>query len=272
VMKKLVNGFQMAYAERGAGHPLLFVHGYPLNHLIWEPQLNNLGDLVHMIAPDLRGHGESDPVPGPYSMELLADDLAALLDALEIRQKVIVCGLSMGGYVALAFWRKYADRMRALILTATRAAPDTPEGKAARDQAAEAARLNGIETVIEGLLPRMFAPASLEENPALVEQVGGIMRRTSIAGVLGDLAGMRDRPDSRPDLPHINLPVLILHGQDDQIVPVHEAREMRAALPDGRLQLIPRAGHLLNMEHRGLFNTAIRSFVSTISSQERGDE
>jgi len=270
-MRTAVNGFQMAYSASGAGHPILFVHGYPLNRQIWKPQSDNLADFVYMIAPDLRGHGDSEPVPGPYSMDLLAEDLNALLDVLEIRQKVILCGLSMGGYVALAFWRKYANRLRALILTATRAAPDSPEAQADRDQAAAAVRKGGSELVIAGMLPRLLAPETLRKNPALGEQIGAIMRSTSQAGILGDLAGMRDRLDSRPDLPNIDLPTLVLHGQEDQIVPIQEARDMYAALPNARLHLIPRAGHLLNMEQPALFNAAIRSFITSNVSFEKED-
>lgn len=264
-MYRSVNGFQMAYSAGGAGQPMLFVHGYPLNRQIWTPQLDNLADSGYIIAPDLRGHGESDPVPGPYSMDLLADDLNALLDRLEVRKKVILCGLSMGGYVALAFWRKYASRLKALILTATRAAPDSPEAQVARDQAAATVRQSGIEPIVVSMLPRLLAPETLRNNPALAKQLGAIMRSTSSAGVLGDLAGMRDRPDSRPDLKNIELPTLILHGQEDQIVPVQEAQEMFAALPNSRLRLIPHAGHLPNLEQPARFNAAIREFITNFN-------
>lgn len=263
-MQKQINSLQMAYSDEGTGHPMLFIHGYPLSRKIWEPQFNNLSDFVRLIAPDLRGHGESENIPGPYTMELLAEDLAALLDALEIRTKIVLCGLSMGGYVALAFQRKYGDRIAAMVLTATRAAPDSAEGKAARDQAAESAKKSGIEPIIEGLLPKLLAPESYKDDPALVERLGEIMRATSLEGVLGALEGMKVRPDARPDLEKFEFPTLILHGQEDQIIPIQEAKDMQAALPRGRLQLIPRAGHLLNMEQPALFNAAIRSFLSSV--------
>jgi pimeloyl-ACP methyl ester carboxylesterase len=263
-MHKQINGFKMAYSDEGDGHPMLFIHGYPLNRKMWEPQINNLPDFVRLIAPDLRGHGESESIPGPYSMDLLADDLAALLDDLEIRSQVVICGLSMGGYVALAFQRKYADRIAAMVLTATRAAPDSAEGKLARDKSAETARKNGVEAIIAGMLPKLLASENYENEPALVERLGEIMRLTSLEGVLGALEGMKERPDSRPDLERFAFPTLILHGQEDQIIPIQEAKEMQASLPDGRLQLIPRAGHLLNMEQPALFNAAIRSFLSSV--------
>lgn len=266
-MKRLINGFSMAYTDQGQGKPLLLVHGYPLNRQMWAPQILGLSRVARVIAPDLRGHGDSEAVPGPYSMELFADDLAALLDSLEIQQKVICCGLSMGGYAVFAFQRKYPERIAALILTATRAADDTPQARAARDQAAELARRNQLDQIFEGMLPKLLSEGNYHENPELVEQVRSIMRNTSQEGVLGDLAGLKDRPDSRPSLPDIKVPTLILHGADDRIVPVTEAKEMLVSIPNSQLQIIPAAGHLLNLEQPEIFNRAVIGFLSTLESQ-----
>ena len=135
-----LNDFSMAYTDLGEGTPILFVHGFPLNRKLWIPQTEGLRQDVRIIAPDLRSHGESQTVPGPYSMDLFADDLNDFLEAVGINQPVVLCGLSMGGYVAFAFYQKYAYRLTGLILVTTRATADSPEAKAGRDQAVLLAR------------------------------------------------------------------------------------------------------------------------------------
>jgi 3-oxoadipate enol-lactonase len=261
-MELVVNNFSMNFSELGKGLPVLLIHGYPLSQQIWEPQLEGLSDRFKIITPDLRGHGKSQAVPGPYSMEMLADDLAALLDALEIHQKVVVCGLSMGGYVAMAFYRKHAARMKALILTATRAADDTPQARLGRDATAETARIQGIAPIVETMLPKMFAPGTLLANENLVSQVRSIMMSISLEGLLGDLAGMRDRLDSRPMLNGIGIPTLVVHGREDQIIPTQEAVDMQKSIPGAQLELIPDSGHLVNMEQPNEFNDVVRKFLS----------
>jgi 3-oxoadipate enol-lactonase len=264
-MELVVNNFSMNFSERGKGMPVLLIHGYPLSQRIWEPQLEGLSDHFKIITPDLRGHGGSQAVPGPYSMEIFADDLAALLDALEINQKVVVCGLSMGGYVAMAFYRKYAARMKALILTATRAADDTPQARAGRDATAEIARAGGIAPVVEGMLPKMFAPGTLLANQHLVDQVKSIMMSISLEGVLGDLQGMKDRLDSRPMLNGMDIPTLVVHGVEDQIIPTQEAVDMHNSIPGAQLELIPESGHLVNLERPNEFNEVVQKFLSGLN-------
>jgi pimeloyl-ACP methyl ester carboxylesterase len=258
----------MAFEDNGNGIPLLLIHGYPLNRILWAPQLHGLADVARVLAPDLRGHGDSQVMPGVYWMELLAGDLNAFLDALEITDPVVICGLSMGGYIALAFHRKYASRMAGLILTATRAGADSPEGKAGRDQAAQTAQEKGLSAIADAMLPKMLSPKTYEQRPELVNRVRTIMEDNSLEAILGDLEGMKERPDSTPALQEIHLPTLILHGADDQIIPVKEAEAMRDAIPNARLQLIPDAGHLLNLEQPDLFNQAVRSFLQSIQSRK----
>jgi pimeloyl-ACP methyl ester carboxylesterase len=254
----------MAYTDRGNGLPIVFIHGYPLNRYLWEPQTEALSDTMRVLAPDLRGHGESQAVPGPYSMGMFANDLNAFLDALQINQPVVVCGLSMGGYVTFEFHRKYAHRMAGLILTATRATADSPEGRAARDQAAQTAQQQGIPAIIDGMLAKLVSPTTYQERPELLKRIRQIMLKTSLDGVLGALMGMKTRPDSTATLRQIELPALIIHGADDQIVPLKEAQAMQAAIPDARLEVIPKAGHLLNLEQPDLFNPIVREFITAI--------
>lgn len=253
--------YAMAYTDNGRGLPVLFVHGYPLNRQLWAPQVDGLSSAARIIAPDLRGHGESPPIPGPYPMELLADDLAAFLDALQISAPIVLCGLSMGGYVSFAFYRKYPQRLAGLILAATRAAADSPEGRQNRDHAAEKARQEGVRAVADGMLPKLLSPQTLDSRPELVEQVRNIMYGTSLEGMLGDLMGMKQRPDSTPLLAEIACPTLVIAGADDQVIPVTEAENMYAAIPNARLQILPHAGHLLNLEQPEAFNAIVDEFL-----------
>jgi len=260
--------FSIAYSDSGQGFPLLFVHGYPLNRRMWEPQLQGLADIAHVLAPDLRGHGESEVVPGPYSVDLFADDLAAFLDALGIRQKIVLCGLSMGGYIAFAFYRKYAARLAGLILTATRAASDTPQARLARDQSAELARQQGVDAIVDAMLPKLLAPITSQTRPELVEQVRQIMATTSLEALLGDLVALKERPDSTPTLAEIQIPTLLLPGAQDQIIPLQEAQAMHAAIRGSVLEVIPQAGHLPNLENPAAFNAAVHLFLNHLKPTE----
>jgi pimeloyl-ACP methyl ester carboxylesterase len=255
--------FTAAYEERGSGLPLLFIHGFPLNRQMWEPQIEVFSTLARVVAPDLRGHGESEALPGPYAMDSLADDCHALLEALGVQAPAVVGGLSMGGYVALAYYRRYPAQVAGLVLAATRAGADTPEGRANRDKLVALAQEGGPQAVVAAMLPKMMAPQTYEQNPPLVDRVREMMEKTSLEGAIGALLGMKDRPDSTPMLTEIKVPALILHGSDDQLIPFPEAEAMHEAIPDSHLRLLPDAGHLLNLEQPALFNQALRSFLDS---------
>lgn len=260
-MKSQMNGWLIAYDTAGEGIPLLLIHGYPLSRKIWEPQVSGLASYAHIIAPDLRGHGDSDAVPGPYSVDMLAEDCINLLDNLGVTRPIVVCGLSMGGYIALAFLRKFPERMAGLILTATRASADSPEGKVNREKAIEIAETLGATAIAESMLPKMFSPATYEKQPRLVHQLQGIMAHTSVEGIVGDLHAMKERPDSNALLTSIAKPVLIIHGNDDQLIDVSEAQRMHQATPASELVIIEQAGHLLNLEQPSAFNLAVGQFI-----------
>jgi pimeloyl-ACP methyl ester carboxylesterase len=228
---------------------------------MWQPQLEALAQDAHLIAPDLRGHGDSTPTEGVYSMELLAEDVAKLLDYLKIRQKIVLCGLSMGGYVSFAFAKKFPDRLAALILTATRAAADTEEAKINRQRSMRVVEEEGIQPIIEAMLPKLLSAETCQSRPDLVQIVRQMMQRTTRQAILGDLRGMMEREDSRPFLPLINVPTLILHGLDDPLIPIAEAEAMQKAIPKSRLVLLEHAAHLPNLEASDHFNQAIREFI-----------
>lgn len=262
-----INGFNMEYTDQGADIPLLLIHGYPLNRSIWEPQLNGFGRQVRVIAPDLRGFGGSDPVRGDYTMDLLAADCKELLDHLGLKGRVFVGGLSMGGYVALAFYRQFRERVAGLILASTKAGADNEEGKAGRNKAIQTAMLSGAPAIAESMLPKMLAPASYDAQPELVQQVREIMNTASVEGITGALAGMRDRPDSTPLLAEMDIPVLILHGQEDQIIPASVAEATHKSISNAQLHVIAGAGHLVNMEQPLQFNEAALAWLVTQSRE-----
>lgn len=263
-MNVMLNGFSLACTDAGQGLPLVLVHGYPLNRQMWQPQVKELSGQTRVLAPDLRGHGDSPVIQGPHSMDLFADDLNALLDGLGIQEKIILCGLSMGGYVTFAFFRKYAHRLRGLILTATRAAPDSEQALAARDQAIQTAVEKGVNPIFESMAPKLLSPQTASKLPAMLDLAMTVMRRTPPSTVVKDLQALKARQDSRPTLPRINLPTLIIHGEDDQIVPIQEAREMQAQIPGSRLAAVPAAGHLLNLEQPQIFNRAVQEFLDEL--------
>jgi 3-oxoadipate enol-lactonase len=260
-MRIQMDGWQISYDTAGEGVPLLFIHGYPLSRKIWEPQTHSLAPYARVILPDLRGHGDSDAVPGPYDVDLLAEDCANLLNILGVHQPIVVCGLSMGGYIALAFYRKFPERVAGLILAATRAADDTEVGKANRETAIGLAQSSGAIAIADSMLPKMFAPTTYKEKPEMVERIHGLMAGTSTEGIVGALQAMKNRPNSNPMLNGINKPVLIIHGKEDQLIPALEARSMQEAIPGAELVIIEQAGHLLNLEQPAAFNLAVRQFL-----------
>lgn len=257
----------VAYDQRGSGPPLLLLHGYTLSRRLWQPQLELLADAAQVIAPDLRGFGETDAPAGPYTIDQYADDAAGLLHSLGISQPVVVAGLSMGGYVALAFWRRHAARVAGLILAATRAGADSPAGRQARDQAAALAQDSqggGSAAIIDGILPKMLAPRAYQGDPALVAMARGIMTGAPVTGIVAALMAMRDRPDATETLSAITRPVLVIHGLDDQLIPPAEAEAMHQRLPNARLALVPNAGHLVNLEQPLTFNAEVRNFLQAL--------
>ncbi len=258
-----VNGVSLAVEVRGDGPAILFVHGYPFDRTIWREQIEAL-DGYRRIAPDLRGMGESDAPDLGYGMGIYADDLAALLDTLGV-DDVVLCGLSMGGYVIFEFLRRWRSRVRALILFDTRAEADGAEARRARDAAAAMARESGAAAVAEAMLPKVLSPATLESAPESVERIRGIMAATPVAGMIGALAAMRDRHDSTGLLPTLaGLPTLVIVGEDDTLTPPDGARRMATAVPGARLVVIPGAAHVPPVEKPLETTAAILDFLRVV--------
>ncbi len=260
----LVNGISLAYRDEGSGPVLLLIHGFPLTHAMWNLQIEEFKRSYHIIAPDLRGFGQSGGgnLEQFGTVDQYADDLAALLDTPGLSgQKVIVMGLSMGGYVAFAFWRRYARRVRALILCDTRSGPDTEEGKQDRYKLIEQVRQRGASPAAETMVPKLFAPETYNTRPDLVGEMAGLIERNNPAGIVYAAGALAARPDSTPDLKHITVPCLVVVGQHDALTPVERSREIVQELPDWQLSIVPHAGHMPNLENPAFFNQAVETFL-----------
>jgi pimeloyl-ACP methyl ester carboxylesterase len=197
-------------------------------------------------------------------MDLLAEDCYRLLNDLNITPPIIVCGLSMGGYVTMALYRKYPSLFRGMILTSTRSGSDSPEGKANRDVGVKNVRELGVPFIADSMLPKMVSPVTFNSNQPLINTIRAIMLDTSVNGVVGALQGMRDRPDSTLLLSQVKCPALIIHGADDQLIPIKDAEMLDIQIPNSRLVIIPEAGHLLNLEQPELFNQAVSKFILSL--------
>jgi 3-oxoadipate enol-lactonase len=241
MLKANVNGSSIAYERRGQGMPLVLLHGYPLDHTIWEPLLPMLEKEFDLILPDLRGFGESDVSEANPSMGDYAADVAGLLDRLDI-EKAAVTGHSMGGYVALAFAHAYPRRVLGLGLVSSQALADPPERKAARYQEAEHVLAHGVKDVAEGM------SAKLTADPRLQARLKELVLHQLPAGLVGALRAMVERPDSTPFLPVFDFPVSIVHGLADALIPIERARAVRVAVKKGYLVEIEGAGHMPMLE------------------------
>jgi 3-oxoadipate enol-lactonase len=263
VQRLMVHGVNLAVEVRGEGPAILFIHGYPLDRTIWRDQLSAL-EGYRRIAPDLRGMGQSDAPDLGYSMAIYAADLAALLDALAV-DEVIVCGHSMGGYIAFEFLRSWRARVRGLILIDTRADADSPEGRRARDGAAATARERGAGAIADSMLPKMLAPATLADQPEVAKRVRALMAATPVAGMVGALAAMRDRAESETLLPALaQIPTLVIAGQADGLTPPDQARAMSELIAGSRLAIIPGAGHLPSVEQPAATTRSLREFLDSL--------
>jgi pimeloyl-ACP methyl ester carboxylesterase len=282
-MKSLiVGGTEFWYVDRGSGLPLVLVHGFPLDHAMWTEQIDALAGpspaepsagkisspspAIRVLAPDLRGFGRSPlgTTGDAVTMDQFADDLAAWLDALAIREPVVVCGLSMGGYIAFQFWRKFAARLRGLILCDTKAAADTREGAAGRRATAERVLREGPAPLAEAMLPKILAESTRQQCPHLVEQLRNVIAAGNPQGIAAAARGMAERPDMTAALGQIRCPTLVIAGQQDVLSPPAEMRGLAGAIPGAKFVEIPAAGHMSPLENPVAVSMAIREFLATV--------
>src|SRR5690606_37993891 len=263
IMQAQVGDIRMHWREVGAGDVVLFVHGFPFDSGMWAEQLDRIPRRFRLIAPDLRGFGSSTRGEAPVSMDRFADDLVGLLDHLGI-DRTVVCGLSMGGYVAFALWRRHPDRIRALVLCATRAGADTEEARRARFELAGRVREGGSRVAADEQVPRLLSERTFRDRPEVADRVREMIESTDRATIVAALEAMAARPDSTPLLAGISVPTLVVAGGDDRVVKAEEMRRMADAIPEARFQTIPEAGHLPPLECPAEFNLALVHFLEAI--------
>jgi pimeloyl-ACP methyl ester carboxylesterase len=256
-----IGEIDLSVVDRGSGKPVLFAHGFPLDHSMWQAQIDDLANDYRVIAPDLRGFGKSSATDGTAGMDLMADDLAALLDALAVREPVVFCGLSMGGYVAWQFALRHRALLAKLILCDTRAIADSPEAAAGRLKTAERVLAEGPGVVANAMLEKLFDPATAIRQPALVEETRQVMLRTSPTGIAAALRGMAARPDVSSRLAEFDLPALLLCGEHDAISPPAEMQGIAQRLPQATFVEIKGAGHMAPLEQPAAVNAAVRQFI-----------
>jgi pimeloyl-ACP methyl ester carboxylesterase len=253
-----------SFDDLGEGPAVVLLHAFPLARSMWRRQVEALQNSYRVITPDLRGFGDSAGFGGAPSVEQMADDVAALLDGLKVPGPVVLGGLSMGGYVALAFARRHARRLRALVLADTKSEADDAEGRANRDKLIAFARNNTARAVIDQLMPKLVSPETVQRRPEVVEEVRSIASAQVAAGIVAALKALRDRPDATPALGAIAVPTLVIVGRDDALTPPARAEELASRIRGARRVVIDGAGHLSNLEQPDRFNAALRSFLQTL--------
>lgn len=261
----LVNEVEISYFQTGEDDalPLIFIHGFPFNKLMWTNQLEALKDKYRSIAYDVRGHGQSQAGEKDFSMDLFGDDLLAFLDALQIK-KAVVCGLSMGGYIALNAIQKQPDRFAGLLLVDTQCGADTPEGKEKRMKTIAFIKKNGLEVYAEESLKNLFATASFQSHKQEVQFIHQTILNTPAEVICRTLQALADRKESCSHLPKIKTPVCVIVGSEDKITPPAVAQKMADAINDSKLIVITKAGHLTNLEEPEEFNKVVLEFVNHI--------
>ena len=276
-----LNGVHIGFDDTGTGLPVLFIHGFPHDRSLWDDQCSALSTHVRCIAPDLRGFGEStaiasatgeSPVAGsvtsePVSIDQYADDLALLLVHLDVKQAV-VCGLSMGGYVAMAMWRRHPDLVRALVLCDTKAGADTDEGRKKRDELIALAQREGSDAIAATQITGMLGKTTRDKRPDIVARTEAMMRRASVAGIVGALTAMRDRPDATPTLATVSVPTLVVVGDEDALTPVAEAEGIMVALGPtamAKLEVVDGSGHASCIERPAAVTHVLADFLAALS-------
>jgi 3-oxoadipate enol-lactonase len=247
---------KLAYIDEGTGPAVLLIHAFPLNRAMWAPQIPELKNRFRVIAPDVRGFGQT-PASGPWTLDDAADDFAALLDSLRI-QECALLGLSMGGYIALPFYAKYSERVRRLVLADTRARADNDAEKTSRSEMIGALEQFGNVILADRMLPRLLKPNA---ELSVVTRVREMIETTSATNANYALMAMRDRPDASAVLERVSCPVLVIAGENDAVTRTDESQMMASHVADGQFVVIPDAGHLSNLENPAAFNRALEAFL-----------
>lgn len=265
-----VGGARLHYLDAGSGDPaLVLLHAFPLHAAMWERQIEDLSSRWRVIAPNLPGFGQSDPVPDPdtASLEAMADAVAELLGQLEL-SGAVVGGLSMGGYAAFALARRHRPLLRGLVLADTRAGADTPEVRERRTNQQAQVREHGTAELIEAQLGNLLSEQTRQSRPDVVDHARRLMADVSPEAVVAALEAMKGRPDASEELGGLDLPALVIVGEEDATTPVDVAEDMCRRLPDARLAVIPAAGHLSSLEQPEPFTAKLRTFLEELGPDQ----
>ena len=264
---------EILYAEeRGAGVPLVLLHGFPFDHTLWDAQMAPLSEVARVLAPDLPGFGRSAPLGGGApTMDAYADAVVAWADGLGLDRFILV-GHSMGGYVAFAVLRRHSARVRGLGLVCTRAGADSEQARANREQQSTGVRERGAVVVAEAMLPGLLAPGAAQEHPAMVDHVRRLMLGQPPAGIIAALAAMATRPDSTPLPPAITVPTVVVAGADDRIISRPDVDLLAARIRGARQVIIPGAGHLPMLEQPEKLTAALRDLAGGASTSKASPE
>ncbi len=250
----------LAHEIKGEGKPLVLLHAFPLSSKMWKDEIGYLSSSYKVIAPDFPGFGRS-PVKEKVSLNSAVQDIAALLGHLQIRQPVFLAGLSMGGYTAFEFFRQFPKRVGALGLFATKAAPDTPQGREKRMLSIQALEKFGMDPFARKIVKSQLGKTTQEKNPELTARVIGIMKDSAPAGAIAALRAMADRRDSSDLLKTISVPTLVMAGQEDEIVPAAEMQAMSDQISGAEFHAVPGSGHLINLEQPKAFREIFEKFL-----------
>jgi 3-oxoadipate enol-lactonase len=260
-----VRGIELAYTDEGSGPVVLMLHGFPFDRSMWRGQIEKLSSGFRVIAPDLRGHGGTSVTSGPSLMEDMAEDVLALLDELNV-PRAVVCGLSMGGYVALALYRAHPSRVRALVLADTRPRADTEDARRAREENARRSLSEGMRPIADAMLPKLLSTRTRESAPEVVARVREMMLGVNAEGAASALRGMALRRDQTDLLSKIDVPALVIVGSEDAVTPPSDAEAMRELIEGSRLVVIVGAGHVSNVERPEEFDRALVEFLEGLPS------
>lgn len=248
---------------QGGGTPLVLIHAFPFDGRMWRRQRNALGEGRPLLIPDLFGFGRTPLPAGGSSLEKQADGLARFMEEMGLG-RAILCGLSMGGYVALAFAQRHRERLAGLVLADTRAAGDSEAARKARTANAARVRAEGVGLLAREMVPKLLSPASIGRSPALAAEVESLIREQAPESVAAALEAMRDRPSREGILAEAACPVLVVAGSEDALTPAAEARAMACECADAHFVEIAGAGHLSNMEAPTAFNAAVLDFAAKL--------
>ena len=266
-MKAALNNVQIAYSDHGIGLPVIFLHAFPLNRTMWDGDIAALlnEQRYRLVSLDWRGFGESDaPAEGEIStMDIFAGDVLALMDHLGIEQ-AILCGLSMGGYVAFACLRQFAHRVGGLILADTRPAADPPERQASRENVARLAETQGTAAIADLQLPNLISDYTRQQNPAVETRIRQMINAATPSGIAAASRGMAQRANSSDLIISLSCPTLVVTGQQDALIPLDEAQTYAKRIPGAQFAVIPNAGHLSNLEQPDIFLATISSFLRSL--------